>query len=165
MSQHLFQSKAELERWIKSFASSLERPCVVLLEGHLGAGKTQCVRWMCEALGALEVASPTFAVHHQYSAVGGEMDHVDLYRVKDDAELENSGFWDLLAKPKALLFVEWADRLPLEVFPESWTRVSLNLKKVGQDEARELSGVLGGLRPSVVNDVQKFLDGFLREGQ
>lgn len=124
-----FKSKSELENWARALAPQLRRPCVVLLSGNLGAGKTQTVRWFCAALGVTDAASPTFAIHNEYSSPGGPVDHVDLYRVKSDADLEASGFWDLLANPAALLFVEWADRLPADVWPSGWTQVSIQLEK------------------------------------
>lgn len=90
-------------------------------------------------MGANDVASPTFAIHHEYTSPGGMIDHVDLYRVKTDEDLEGSGFWDLLRNPQALLFVEWADRLPEEVWPEEWMRVFLRLDKGVEEEARRLN--------------------------
>jgi tRNA threonylcarbamoyladenosine biosynthesis protein TsaE len=129
-----FKNKSELEKWVKGQAAGLQRPCVVLLDGALGAGKTQTVRWFCEALGAKDPASPTFAVHHEYPSPGGPVGHVDLYRVKSDADLENSGFWDLLRDGQALLFVEWAERLPRDTWPASWTKIFLRLENAGEEE-------------------------------
>ncbi len=134
-----FTSRAELEAWTKARASELRRPCLVLLDGNLGAGKTQMVRWFCEELGIEDAASPTFTIHNEYATANGPVDHVDLYRVKSDDDLEASGFWDLLSKPQALLFVEWADRLPEDVWPAEWTRVRIRLEKTGTEEERSLS--------------------------
>lgn len=133
MSVHSFANREDTRRWIKSFIPELKRPCVVLLSGDLGAGKTQFVRWFLEDLGVGETASPTFAIHHRY----GDVDHVDLYRVESDADLEASGFWDLFAAP-GLVFVEWADRLPEDVWPANWRRVFIRLRKSGAGEAREM---------------------------
>jgi tRNA threonylcarbamoyladenosine biosynthesis protein TsaE len=95
----------------------------------MGAGKTQFVRWFLEASRIEGAASPTFAVHHRYDAPAGPVDHLDLYRVGSDDELESSGFWDLVEADRrdALLFVEWADRLPEGIWPPEWHRVRLNL--------------------------------------
>jgi tRNA threonylcarbamoyladenosine biosynthesis protein TsaE len=123
--------------WVHQYAAKLQRPCVVLLSGELGAGKTQFVRWFLEALGAVDVASPTFAIHHEYETPGGLIDHVDLYRVSNDADLEASGFWDLFSAPAGLVFVEWSDRLPSDVWPVGWQKVRLHLK-LREGEAREV---------------------------
>jgi len=134
-----FNTKPEFEKWAQAQLPLLRRPCVVLLDGELGAGKTQLVRWFCTALGVQESASPTFAIHNEYRAANGPVDHVDLYRVKSDTDLENSGFWDLL-RGERLLFVEWADRLPREVWPVNWTVITAGLEKVpGLEEARILN--------------------------
>ena len=139
MSIHSFQTKDDARQWVRGFLPELKRPCLVLLSGDLGAGKTQMVRWFLEELGVNAVASPTFAIHHQYAgAHGARIDHVDLYRVQNDADLEGSGFWDLLSQPNGLLFVEWADRLPDSVWPKSWRILSLHLRKGEGGEAREM---------------------------
>lgn len=128
-------TREELRQWVSAQASMLQRPCVVLLNGNVGAGKTQVVRWFCEALGAVDVASPTFAIHHEYNAPAGKIDHVDLYRVTSDSDLEASGFWDLLSSPQALLFVEWSARLPEDVWPPTWMALSIDLQKDSESDA------------------------------
>jgi tRNA threonylcarbamoyladenosine biosynthesis protein TsaE len=68
------------------------------------------------------------------------VDHVDLYRVKNDEDLETSGFWDLFSQPMGLVFVEWSDRLPSEVWPRNWLHLKIQLKKIeGCIDARELN--------------------------
>lgn len=133
-------SLAESKTWAFAFAKTFQRPCVVLLDGDLGAGKTQVVRFFLEAMGVKNVASPTFAIHHEYSSPEGPIDHVDLYRVKSDEDLEATGFWDLFTKSLGLVFVEWADRLPTDVWPQQWQQVHIRLSKViGREEARDLA--------------------------
>ncbi len=139
MTKVIFQNQNESRAWVKRILAELQRPCVVRLEGELGAGKTQMVRWFLEELGVCEASSPTFAIHHEYKTSTGLVDHVDLYRVQSDADLEASGFWDLLLQPSGFIFVEWSDRLPSDVWPEDWNQLKIQLKKIeGQDEAREL---------------------------
>jgi tRNA threonylcarbamoyladenosine biosynthesis protein TsaE len=140
MTKLILNNQTETRAWVKDMTGQLRRPCLVRLEGELGAGKTQLVRWFLEELGAHDVASPTFAIHHEYSTPSGLVDHVDLYRVKNDEDLETSGFWDLLSQPMGLVFVEWSDRLPSEVWPRNWLRLKIQLKKIaGCIDARELN--------------------------
>src|SRR5207245_9088232 len=58
---------------------------VVYLMGELGAGKTTLVRGLARGLGAAsrEVASPSFALLHEYAGPAGEivLRHLDLYRL------------------------------------------------------------------------------------
>lgn len=139
MKHETFTTKLQLEAWAKEFATQLTRPCLILLDGEMGSGKTQLVRWFCASLGVMDTASPTYAVHHEYRSPSGPVDHVDLYRVQSDADLENSGFWDLLKGDSVLLFVEWADRLPADIWPVDWTRVNLRLRRMAEaEEARIL---------------------------
>lgn len=135
-----FQSAEDAKRWVKEFSFELVPPCAVLLSGELGAGKTQFVQWFLEPLGVQNVASPTFAIHHVYSIRGaGSVDHVDLYRLRSDEELENCGMWDLLNQPNGMLFVEWADRLPESTWPHSWKKIFLHLQKNdANSEARKM---------------------------
>ena len=87
--------------------------CVALV-GKLGAGKTAFVQGLASGLGldAQTVASPTFVIASEYPLPGGRrLAHVDLYRVRDEDELELVGFSDLEG-PGTILAVEWADRLP-----------------------------------------------------
>lgn len=136
MSVVSLKDKAESEAWVQTVVPQLKRPCVVLLSGELGAGKTQFVRWFLERMGASDVASPTFAIHHEYVTAGGVMDHVDLYRVTSDADLEASGFWDLFAQSQGMVFVEWAERLPEDVWPADWNQVFIKLLKEDGDRRR-----------------------------
>lgn len=140
MTKLLLKDQNETRAWVKQMIPLLVRPVVVRLEGELGAGKTQLVRWFLEELGVPDVASPTFSIHHEYRSPVGLIDHVDLYRVKNDLDLETSGFWDLLNQQMGCVFVEWSDRLPSEAWPSSWNQLKIQLKKVeGSELAREVS--------------------------
>ncbi|MGE0526741.1 MAG: tRNA (adenosine(37)-N6)-threonylcarbamoyltransferase complex ATPase subunit type 1 TsaE [Bdellovibrionales bacterium] len=132
-----FPSREATQAWAQTYLSRLRRPCVVCLEGEMGAGKTQLVRWFLEALGAHDATSPTFAIHHEYPTPTGPIDHVDLYRVESDADLESTGFWDLFLQPQGLVFVEWANRLPETVWPALWSRIRIGIQR-GTGEARTL---------------------------
>lgn len=139
MKSQTFKDKDATEKWIKSLAKDLTRPCVLLLDGDLGAGKTQTVRWLVEALGGEQATSPTFAFHHAYSTPSGVVDHVDLYRLTGDSDLESTGFWDLLKNEKCFLIVEWASRLPTDVWPEPWRKITLRISRsAGTSEGRRI---------------------------
>lgn len=107
----------------------------------MGAGKTQFVRWLFESINgtaATPVSSPTFSIHNRYTMKNGFMDHVDLYRLTSDQDLESSGFWDLLNQKDGLLVIEWADRLPDQVWPKDWNRHYIQIQKL-EGESREVT--------------------------
>lgn len=140
MQSRTFKTLRETETWAKEFAAEFKRPAVVLLEGDLGAGKTQLVRWFVEELGGGTAAhSPTFAIHQVYPSKSGDIDHLDLYRLEDFQDLESTGFWDLLKQDQALIFVEWASRLPSHIWPRGWAVVTIEILKGAGAEEREVS--------------------------
>ncbi len=98
------------------------------LVGTLGAGKTAFVQGLASGLGmdARRVASPTFVIASEYPLPGGRrLAHVDLYRVRDEDELELAGFADLEGHG-TILAVEWADRLPAALPAD---RLEVNLER------------------------------------
>lgn len=115
-------------------AGAEEPVVVVALIGPLGAGKTEWVKGLAEGLGVDPklVASPTFVIASEYPG-RRRLAHVDLYRIESEAELEATGFVDLLA-PGTVVAVEWADRFP-EALPAD--RIEVRLARVGAGEATE----------------------------
>jgi tRNA threonylcarbamoyladenosine biosynthesis protein TsaE len=107
------------EQWVKDQKAIWSTPGVILLNGPMGAGKTQISRWILAELGSADAASPTYAIHHRYETKKFSVDHFDLYRLQSDWDLESTGFWDIVNEPDNLVLVEWAERLPKESFPKN----------------------------------------------
>jgi tRNA threonylcarbamoyladenosine biosynthesis protein TsaE len=104
------RSEEETEAFGESLAADLSPGDVVYLVGDLGAGKTCLARGVARGLGAAarEVASPTFAILHEYAGADGtiRLRHLDLYRLKDRSEeLEVLGLPESVAG--APIVVEW----------------------------------------------------------
>jgi len=129
---------AEARAWVQSRLQRLRPGDLVLLEGELGAGKTQITRWVLESLGIADVASPTFAIHHEYQAAF-PVHHFDLYRLQNDADLESCGLLEALQDMESLIFVEWADRLEFDFWPSTRHRIRLRIEKpvAGRDSSEE----------------------------
>ena len=108
---HVTHSEEETITLARQLAQGLHPGDVVLLTGHLGAGKTAFVRGLAQGLGIDpgEVSSPTFTLVHEYRGGRLTLYHADLYRLEraatDELGLEEMGVKD------GVLAVEWAERL------------------------------------------------------
>jgi tRNA threonylcarbamoyladenosine biosynthesis protein TsaE len=107
------RGEEETEALGEELATSLGPDDVLYLRGELGSGKTALVRGLARGLGALprEVASPTFALLHEYANAAGAivLRHLDLYRLDDSEEhLEPLGLPGAVSG--APVAVEWPGR-------------------------------------------------------
>jgi tRNA threonylcarbamoyladenosine biosynthesis protein TsaE len=96
---------------LASARPAADAPLAVLyLSGELGAGKTTFARGFLRALGVADaVPSPTYTLLELYPAGAVTVVHVDLYRVRDAAELESLGLRDW-ARTGHVWLVEWPER-------------------------------------------------------
>jgi tRNA threonylcarbamoyladenosine biosynthesis protein TsaE len=117
-----------------SIAGVARRGDVILLEGPLGAGKTEFARAFLRTATddpTLEVPSPTFTLVQSYDTALGRVHHYDLWRVQDSEALSELG-WDEACDD--IVLVEWPDRLgPLQ--PPGALTVSLRPYSNDQREA------------------------------
>ena len=85
---------------------------VICLKGPLGAGKTTVARGLLRALGVDgAIRSPTYTLLEPYENVGAGrgLVHLDLYRLKDETELEPLGLRDYPPEQWWWL-IEWPER-------------------------------------------------------
>ena len=81
-----------------------------LLEGDLGAGKSEFARAVIQALAGepITVPSPTFTLLQSYALPALEVGHADLYRLADPGEIAELGLEECWQH--GALLVEWPDR-------------------------------------------------------
>lgn len=130
---HTIRNLGEMKAFAADLVARLSSRHILLLDGPMGAGKTQLTRFMVDALGGDEAVSPSFAIHNQYETSRGAIDHVDLYRLENEEELESTGFWDLFSSAQGLIIIEWAERLPRNSLPVSWKKTQLRLQILSAD--------------------------------
>jgi len=122
----------------RAIASTLSADAVVHLIGDLGAGKTFLARVIAAALGAdpAEVASPSFAIIHEYPiSDGAPVIHIDGYRLSENRrEWFEIGIPEILAGPGVKL-IEWPKRA-FEEFERDHIEVRIT---VNDDDSREIT--------------------------
>ena len=136
-SEAVTRTGEETERLGERLAASVLPSDVIYLIGELGAGKTTMARGLARGLGAQrrEVASPTFALLHEYADSRGAivLRHLDLYRLADDvSELAVLGLPEAVAG--APVCVEWP-RGALRALLPSTVEVSIQTEA---DEGRRI---------------------------
>lgn len=97
---------------------------VILLEGDLGAGKTQFVQAVAAGLGVTEsVVSPTFNIMIAYQGRAMDLFHFDLYRLDYEEDLEDIGYWETL-EDDGVCFIEWGSKFP-DCLPDDYLNVRI----------------------------------------
>ena len=85
----------------------------VFLYGEIGVGKTSFARILINGyehqkkLKKSEVLSPTFNIVFEYDIKDFTIEHYDLYRLKNEKEIENIGLFQNLKK--TITIVEWPE--------------------------------------------------------
>ena len=108
-------SEQETFSLAKELGSTLDGDELILLYGELGAGKTVFARGVAGGLDLEDihqVCSPSFTLINIYQA-RYPIFHLDLYRIKNDAEISDLGWEDYLGQ--GVLIVEWAEKLHIDL--------------------------------------------------
>ena len=119
-----------INEWIQS--CSLQ-DLLVILEGEMGAGKSAFARSLFSLIApeAKTQGSPTFPLVQTYRASKERgsfpIYHIDLYRLKNEAELYDSGIESQVEEAGSLVLVEWASLF--ESFYQYWTSQNLKRRK------------------------------------
>ncbi len=81
---------------------------VILLEGDFGSGKTTFTQGIAKGLGidSRYVNSPTFTLINEYKDGNLRLQHIDLYRLEGDEQLETLGLEEYF-EGDGVTVVEW----------------------------------------------------------
>ncbi len=97
----------------EKFSKLIKQGDFILLSGNLGVGKTTFIKYVINSLQKInkqkisEVTSPTFTVINEYKIKKILIKHYDLYRIKNQKELNNLGIQENLKNQITL--VEWPE--------------------------------------------------------
>ncbi len=107
--KYIINSLSEMQEFGKKFAKTLHSPMTILLNGNLGVGKTELTRSIIRELTGDDtiVPSPTFTLVQTYETKIGDIYHFDLYRIKNESELEEIGLFD--AMQNGITIIEWPE--------------------------------------------------------
>ena len=107
-------TNAEATRQIAAdFATRITAPCIIALDGDLGAGKTTFVSGFVAALSGgdvIRVQSPTYALARTYFT-SPPVHHIDLYRLSSTSEAAALGLYEYLIDDDAIILVEWPNQI------------------------------------------------------
>ena len=129
--QLISHSAEETKRLGAALAACVQAGDVVVLNGDLGAGKTQFVQGVAEALGVkAAVTSPTFNILLTYDCKPStdalfpisSLNHFDLYRLDSAEDLDDIGYWEVL-EGEGVTFIEWGDKFPEEM-PDDYLEIA-----------------------------------------
>ena len=103
----------------KKFSKIITKGDVVFFHGEIGVGKTTFIRYLINNLqtynhlNLTEVTSPTFNLVNEYDVGVFVIQHYDLYRLTNSAEIRNIG---LLENYKDLLtLIEWPEKIDRKI--------------------------------------------------
>jgi len=117
----------------REIARALDPDATVHLIGDLGAGKTFLARVIAAELGAdpREVASPSFAIIHEYPRAGAPpITHIDGYRLSENRrEWLEIGIPEILGGPGVKL-IEWPKR-EFDEFESAHVEVRIDVQDDG----------------------------------
>lgn len=115
----------------------LEGGEVLLLSGTLGAGKTVFTKGLASGLGLdpAEVSSPSFTLVNRHGEGRLVLYHLDLYRLAEGPTAAHAVELDeLLTDERAVIVIEWAERMGRYRLPETTWRV--HIEGDGEDPRR-----------------------------
>lgn len=116
----LIADEAEMLAFGARLAAALGAGDAIALRGTLGSGKTTLTRGILRALGLQsEAPSPSFAIVQPYEPpeLSLPFAHVDLYRLDDEADIEELGLDDYLNG--GVVAVEWPERMGTRLWPHA----------------------------------------------
>lgn len=130
MQKYITKNEAETIELGKKLALNLKPGSTVAVTGDLGAGKTIFVKGIAKGLSINEyITSPTFTLIHSYKGMDITLHHFDVYRIANEDELFEIGFFEYLNSGD-ICVIEWADLIKSLIPSDS---VWVHIDRYGND--------------------------------
>ena len=103
----------------KNFSKILKKGEVVFFHGEIGVGKTTFIRHLINNLqknnylNLTEVTSPTFNLVNEYDVGSFIIQHYDLFRLTNSAEIKNIGLFENYKE--ILTLIEWPEKIEKKI--------------------------------------------------
>ena len=110
---------SQIDSLSKKILSFLSKSDCIFLFGELGSGKTTFVRSLIHQLQEknkikkTEVTSPTYNLLNEYEIQNLKIMHYDLYRLKNDKEINQLGIFQ--EDEKVISIIEWPEKIAKRV--------------------------------------------------
>ncbi len=113
---------------VKKLLADYSEARVFAFYGELGAGKTTLIKEFCRFLKVKDtVSSPTFAIINEYNSENGEnIYHADLYRLKNEKEVIDTGLGEYVNSGN-YCFIEWP-ALAENLLPENTVKLYIQIE-------------------------------------
>jgi tRNA threonylcarbamoyladenosine biosynthesis protein TsaE len=109
MQEYITKNEKETIDLGKTLAQQIKAGSIIAITGDLGSGKTIFVKGLAEGLSIHDhITSPTFTLVHSYEGLNTTLHHFDVYRVSDEDELFEIGFYEYLYSGD-ICVIEWAE--------------------------------------------------------
>lgn len=118
MAEHRIERPEDMVDLGERIGRRIGGPMIFLLEGEMGAGKTQFAKGLAKGLGVPgEVTSPTFSILDLHDGGRWPLFHIDAYRLETLEEAHDAGLEEVFLE-EAVVLVEWGRLLkPFFRFP------------------------------------------------
>ena len=122
----------ETFKWAEELGKQSQMSDIYALYGELGTGKTIIAKGIAKGMGINEIiTSPSFVLLEIYPN-DIPLYHFDLYRIKNDAELDGLCFEEYW-EGKGLSVIEWAERAENRLPPKT---IKINIEWINNNKRR-----------------------------
>ena len=148
----IVKSLEHLNSLSRKIADKLAKNDCIFLIGEIGVGKTTFTRYLINRLQEkngekiTEVLSPTFNLLYEYDLKTIKIMHYDLYRIKDEKELEYLGIF--LDKKDSIKIIEWPQLINIPL-PD---KLEIHLDYVKNEKERRIK-FIGSDRWKFLNEL------------